>query len=160
MSPFGPVRAGAPYTARRKRDIRASKKSITFFCHQFANPYFCRGEMAEWSNAAVLKTVDCNRSGGSNPSLSAKQKERCFQRSFCCRYTAVLDTAYWDGQQNSPCADLLKHVLYNGNWKTPQIIQAGLRNPGSDKIFLNRMVISYAGLSVVPVLFFIIYHPE
>ena len=30
------------------------------------------GEMAEWSIAAVLKTVDCNRSGGSNPSLSAK----------------------------------------------------------------------------------------
>ena len=31
------------------------------------------GEMAEWSNAAVLKTVDCNRSGGSNPSFSAKE---------------------------------------------------------------------------------------
>ncbi len=30
------------------------------------------GEMAEWSNAAVLKTVDLNGSGGSNPSLSAK----------------------------------------------------------------------------------------
>ena len=30
------------------------------------------GEMAEWSNAAVLKTVDCNRSGGSNPSFSAE----------------------------------------------------------------------------------------
>jgi hypothetical protein len=28
--------------------------------------------MAEWSIAAVLKTVDCNRSGGSNPSFSAK----------------------------------------------------------------------------------------
>src|SRR5690606_1912275 len=28
--------------------------------------------MAEWSNAAVLKTVDCNSSGGSNPSFSAK----------------------------------------------------------------------------------------
>ncbi len=28
--------------------------------------------MAEWSNAAVLKTVDCNRSGGSNPSFSAR----------------------------------------------------------------------------------------
>src|SRR5690606_11484104 len=27
--------------------------------------------MAERSNAAVLKTVDCHRSGGSNPSLSA-----------------------------------------------------------------------------------------
>ena len=32
---------------------------------------FLYGELAEWSNAAVLKTVDCNRSGGSNPSLSA-----------------------------------------------------------------------------------------
>ena len=31
------------------------------------------GEMAEWSNAAVLKTVDCNRSGGSNPSFSASR---------------------------------------------------------------------------------------
>jgi hypothetical protein len=30
--------------------------------------------MAEWSIAAVLKTVDCKRSGGSNPSLSAKEK--------------------------------------------------------------------------------------
>ena len=30
------------------------------------------GGMAEWSIAAVLKTVDCNRSGGSNPSSSAK----------------------------------------------------------------------------------------
>ena len=30
------------------------------------------GEMAEWSNAVVLKTIDCHRSGGSNPSFSAK----------------------------------------------------------------------------------------
>ena len=29
--------------------------------------------MAEWSNAAVLKTVDLNGSGGSNPSLSASK---------------------------------------------------------------------------------------
>ena len=33
--------------------------------------YFCRGEVAEWSIAAVLKTVEGNTSGGSNPSLSA-----------------------------------------------------------------------------------------
>ena len=33
------------------------------------------GEMAERSNAAVLKTVDCNRSGGSNPSFSAEKPE-------------------------------------------------------------------------------------
>ncbi len=30
------------------------------------------GEMAEWSIAAVLKTVEGNTSGGSNPSLSSK----------------------------------------------------------------------------------------
>ena len=29
--------------------------------------------MAEWSNAAVLKTVDLHGSGGSNPSSSAKK---------------------------------------------------------------------------------------
>ena len=29
--------------------------------------------MAEWSNAAVLKTVDLHGSGGSNPSLSAER---------------------------------------------------------------------------------------
>ena len=34
-----------------------------------------RGEMAEWSIAAVLKTVELRGSGGSNPSLSAKKKE-------------------------------------------------------------------------------------
>ena len=35
---------------------------------------FAAGEMAEWSIAAVLKTVDLNGSGGSNPSLSASKK--------------------------------------------------------------------------------------
>ena len=40
-------------------------------CRNEESMYFCRGELAEWSNAAVLKTVDCHRSGGSNPSLSA-----------------------------------------------------------------------------------------
>ena len=32
---------------------------------------FLCGELAEWSNAAVLKTVEPKGSGGSNPSLSA-----------------------------------------------------------------------------------------
>ena len=31
------------------------------------------GEMAEWSNAAVLKTVEGHTSGGSNPSFSASK---------------------------------------------------------------------------------------
>ena len=33
------------------------------------------GRLAEWLNAAVLKTVDPQGSGGSNPSLSAIQGE-------------------------------------------------------------------------------------
>src|SRR5690606_10197117 len=32
-----------------------------------------QGEMAEWSIAAVLKTVEGNTSGGSNPSFSAER---------------------------------------------------------------------------------------
>ena len=32
------------------------------------------GEMAEWSIAAVLKTVEVRASGGSNPSLSAENE--------------------------------------------------------------------------------------
>ena len=36
------------------------------------------GGMAEWSNAAVLKTVEGHTSGGSNPSSSAKTRnESC-----------------------------------------------------------------------------------
>ena len=39
--------------------------------------------MAEWSNAAVLKTVDLRGSGGSNPSLSAKKvMDACKGRPF------------------------------------------------------------------------------
>lgn len=41
--------------------------------------YFCSGEMAEWLNAAVLKTVLRQRNGGSNPSFSAKHILKCFK---------------------------------------------------------------------------------
>ena len=49
-----------------KKYLRMSKKSSTFAVR-------FKGKMAEWSIAAVLKTVDLNGSGGSNPSLSAKK---------------------------------------------------------------------------------------
>lgn len=53
-----------------------SKIILTFALHLTKNEVgeikFEIGEMAEWSNAAVLKTVDLNGSGGSNPSLSAE----------------------------------------------------------------------------------------
>ena|GEM_PF-5834354 len=52
------------------------RKRIIFFDKTVAGTgylsNFAPGEMAEWSNAAVLKTVDLHGSGGSNPSLSAK----------------------------------------------------------------------------------------
>ena len=50
---------------------------------QYGSNAIFTGEMAEWSIAAVLKTVDCNRSGGSNPSFSAK-KNRNKRFGFFC----------------------------------------------------------------------------
>ena len=55
-----------------------SKNMRTFAIHftkkdEAGEIKFDFGEMAEWSNAAVLKTVDLNGSGGSNPSLSAEK---------------------------------------------------------------------------------------
>ncbi len=44
-----------------KRDDRNKGSSSTFIV----------GGMAEWSKAAVLKTVECNSSVGSNPTPSA-----------------------------------------------------------------------------------------
>ena len=50
-----------------------------FFCAIFCclkkMYYLCspKGKMAEWSIAAVLKTVDLKGFGGSNPSLSANK---------------------------------------------------------------------------------------
>ena len=58
---------------------------------------FAPGEMAEWSIAAVLKTVELRGSGGSNPSLSATRdfsevvilsqpfllRQECIRESIC-----------------------------------------------------------------------------
>jgi hypothetical protein len=56
---------------------------LLLFFYIFAVP---KGEVAEWSIAAVLKTVDLQGSGGSNPPFSAenpakvknRRKQRCF----------------------------------------------------------------------------------
>tara|TARA_Y100000589_G_scaffold91174_1_gene85800 strand:+ start:2269 stop:2460 length:192 start_codon:yes stop_codon:yes gene_type:complete len=52
---------------------------LIFFCLRFRRfLYICiaipKGEMAEWSNAVVLKTIVPQGTGGSNPSLSASIK--------------------------------------------------------------------------------------
>ena len=45
------------------------------FCSTFAPAFEKKqGKMAEWSIASVLKTEVRKRTGGSNPSLSAKKK--------------------------------------------------------------------------------------
>ena len=52
----------------RKKTL-AYLKYYFYLCHR--KPQTDTGEMAEWSIAAVLKTVEGHTSGGSNPSLSA-----------------------------------------------------------------------------------------
>ena len=59
------------------------KKLLTLQSLKGDHPFLHKlGEMAEWSNAAVLKTVEGHTSGGSNPSLSARKPDfsgfRCF----------------------------------------------------------------------------------
>ena len=53
-------------TINRGKDLAEWKNGATFV----------PGKLAEWSIAAVLKTVEPQGSGGSNPSLSAKKKKR------------------------------------------------------------------------------------
>ena len=45
--------------------------------------------MAEWSIAAVLKTVEGHTSGGSNPSLSAQKKPDGFRGLFLSMFPSV-----------------------------------------------------------------------
>ena len=54
----------------------ANSKKKPYLCSAFEKKHFSQrsfGEMAEWSIAAVLKTVVLRGTGGSNPSLSAKR---------------------------------------------------------------------------------------
>ena len=66
------------FHAFSSQPLAISKKVLIFAVHFTENVTWSEitfdfGEMAEWSNAAVLKTVDLNGSGGSNPSLSANK---------------------------------------------------------------------------------------
>ncbi len=54
------------------------------FCININLCSFAPGEMAERFNAAVLKTVVGNSTGGSNPSLSATRKIVLRKQDFFC----------------------------------------------------------------------------
>ncbi len=61
----------------KKRDYCFAFRKKYLSLQRFSKRSMCQiindtGEMAEWSIAAVLKTVDCHRSWGSNPYLSAE----------------------------------------------------------------------------------------
>ena len=61
---------------KKTRKRFADSKIICNFATAFERECVAKtlGEMAEWSIAAVLKTVELRGSGGSNPSLSAESK--------------------------------------------------------------------------------------
>ena len=59
--------------------------------------YFAPGEMAERSNAAVLKTVEAQVSGGSNPSLSAKIYLPAFNKKQVF-YALLYKSSFFDDQ--------------------------------------------------------------
>ena len=63
--PREPIR-GAKSDSLQHSSLANCKKRITFAVLEI------NGGVAEWSMAAVLKTVERQRSGGSNPSASAK----------------------------------------------------------------------------------------
>ena len=68
------------YTSNNQRiakDIVLNHKKIYDFIWWFRKfvLLLSLGEVAEWSIAAVLKTVELRGSGGSNPSLSAENEE-------------------------------------------------------------------------------------
>jgi putative endonuclease len=71
--------------------------------------------MAEWSIATVLKTVDCNRSGGSNPSLSAEYHFLLLLKAgfFMPFYTYIIkslkDNGYYYGHTKDLSNRLQKH---------------------------------------------------
>ena len=75
---------GGFFEKKRKNNASnfADSKKMSTFAHvktkrrnfSAENPPKVFGEMAEWSIAAVLKTVEGHTSGGSNPSLSARSE--------------------------------------------------------------------------------------
>ena len=77
-----------PFCFLRHKYLAESKKDTTFV----------PGKMAEWSIAAVLKTVELRGSGGSNPSLSAQKKAMIFFIAFLFsleREVFVQSVAVW-----------------------------------------------------------------
>ena len=78
------------------------------------------GEVAEWSIAAVLKTVELRGSGGSNPSLSADfdAEQMTFQSSVfvfgIIRTIGTLRQLRWLRPKQQPIPDLIMSYCLTG----------------------------------------------
>ena len=72
MQIFCKITIKNPYTQKKFIKICTIQKKAVLLHSLLKRKH---GEMAEWSIAAVLKTVELRGSGGSNPSLSAKKKK-------------------------------------------------------------------------------------
>ena len=89
--------------------------------------------MAEWSNAAVLKTVVVQATGGSNPSLSAENKDEGLHKSLqkviqSTVYQLITVLFYFCAQQggglnvgSSLQSSVIICYIYCYTLKTPQI---------------------------------------
>ena len=78
--------------------------------------YFCtsKGEVAEWSIAAVLKTVDLQGSGGSNPPFSAENirpKEQTTENQ------SISVVFYLGKMQKSALKGSYKGCLFGGHFE-------------------------------------------
>ena len=72
----------AYFFLNKSDDKKKNLQEVYYFSKK--SSYLCGGGLAEWSNAAVLKTVVPKGTGGSNPSASAVLKESLdFSRLFC-----------------------------------------------------------------------------
>ena len=64
-----------PLISQRYRNFLVNSHFSLYLQSQTFGKLLTIGELAEWLMAAVLKTVDLNGFGGSNPSLSARNAD-------------------------------------------------------------------------------------
>ena len=74
------------------------------------------GEMAEWSNAAVLKTVEGHTSGGSNPSFSASKFPNVFNINMLGFFVSGICTIIVRSDAKSQ-----KNLAYNSKTRPPSL---------------------------------------
>lgn len=80
--------------------------------------------MAEWSIASVLKTEELNGSVGSNPTLSAKQKESNMSKDCGCGRSPTGKCIGWHGLTNEQySAKLQEYEKKNLTESAPQLLR-------------------------------------